>query len=48
MAKNYTFLGCNYTSYTHVYSSLIQMVSVPVWWALYCVCGGRFPQHTIR
>ena len=37
MAKNCTFLGCNYTSYTQVYSSLMQMGSVPVRWALYCV-----------
>jgi len=45
MAKNCTFLGCNYTSYTHVYSSLMQMGSVPLWWALHCVWWEIPPTH---
>ena len=37
MAENCTFLGCNYDSYIHVYSSLIQMVSV-LYGGHYIVC----------
>ena len=32
MVKNCACLHCNYSLYTNIYSSLIQMDLVPAWW----------------